>query len=147
MIKSPNYLDICKKCGASCCKGESPVVSEKKKKAILNSGHEDHFVKLENNLYRIGSGGKCPYLNDDFSCDIQEVKPETCKLWPVVPEYDREREKVFIMVANCKLREELSEDEVEKAKQKAKDIPLEIIKKSGELPEDSHRINLNLNTI
>ena len=127
MPNSPTYRDVCKKCKAYCCSIIRPPITLKEKQDIINSGFEDHFIKVANDIFEIKSknNNKCPYLTKDLTCKIHKVKPQLCKVWPIVPRQDKIK-KTFIVI-KCPLYQYLSEKELEQAKKEANLISPQII--------------------
>ena len=135
MIKSNKYLKPCKECNASCCRFGGPIVTEIEREIIVRAGYQDYFIKSDDGLYVVeGVDYACPYLDDKNSCSIQEVKPRLCRIWPVVP-FDKNGERKY-MIAECPLTPYVSEGELEEGKKDAEKLPIEIIKRTWNLPEE-----------
>jgi Fe-S-cluster containining protein len=131
MPKSERFLDVCRKCGSLCCKLRGPHLSGKERERILRAGFSDNFIMVGKDLYRVkAENNVCPYLKDDGSCTIQEVKPIECSFWPVVPgqEYGK------LKIAMCPLYPYLSKKDIEEAKKEASTISAEHAKAMCNLP-------------
>jgi len=104
-----------------------PPITEKEKDDILKGGFEDYFMKITDEVYTIKSGdnGKCPYLNEDYSCKIHSVKPTLCKVWPVIPRYQNKKRECIVI--KCPLFPLISKKEIQQTKKEAERIPLPII--------------------
>jgi len=127
MPMSEQFLSVCNHCKAWCCTLVRPPVTEQEKLDILAAGFNDYFTKDEDDIYTIkpDSNGICPYLKDDYSCEIHQVKPKLCKIWPVIPRYKNNKRDYIVI--KCPLFPELSREELKKAKKKAETISTPII--------------------
>lgn len=127
MPRSPHFRTVCKNCEAYCCGFVRPLVTDKERQDVLGAGFQDYFIEVGNGIYEIKPGrrGFCPYLNEDYSCEIHAVKPRLCRVWPVVPRL--RNEKLSFLVVKCPLYRCLTEEEVEEAKKEAACIPRSII--------------------
>lgn len=136
MPTSSTYRTICTQCKAYCCTLVVPPVTEKEKQKILKAGFPNYFKKIEKNLYIIQSEHtkKCPYLKEDYSCSIQSVKPNLCKLWPVVPHYKNDTRGCLII--KCPLYSYLSKETIDNTIKKTANIPIPIIKYLWSLPKE-----------
>lgn len=68
---------------------------------------------------------RCPYLQQNNTCKIHNVKPALCKIWPVVPRYiNKKRSNIII---KCPLYPYLTQNDIKQAKKEAKAIPAFII--------------------
>jgi len=135
MPTSNDFIKTCKECRAFCCTAHRPPVNEKEKNAIINAGYADFFVKVKKGIFElISKDRRCPYLLDDFSCEIQEVKPSLCKAWPVIPRCKGNIREFFI--TKCPLFYHLSEEDIKKAKDEAKKIPKDIVDQLWTLSEE-----------
>ncbi|MBC8413451.1 YkgJ family cysteine cluster protein [bacterium] len=126
-----DYAKICQKCGATCCKVGGTDFNEEEKKAVLNAGHEDYFVKIEEEHYELRTeNGVCPYLINENSCEIYEHRPKLCRRWPVYT-YIRNniRETSLIM---CPISSYLQEEDINSMKELADNISLTFIADSIE---------------
>jgi Fe-S-cluster containining protein len=124
---SHRFLEVCNQCKALCCTLLSPPVTEKEKNSILQAGFKDHFTKIRNGVYTIKSidNGNCPYLKEDYSCEIHRVKPTLCKVWPVIPRYQNNKRDSIVI--KCPLFPLISKKEFQQTKQEVEKIPLPII--------------------
>jgi len=127
MLTSEQFLSVCRHCKAWCCTLVRPSVTEHEKLAILAVGFNDYFTKIDDDIYIIkpDSNGICPYLKDDYSCKIHQVKPKLCKIWPVIPRY--KNGKRDYVVIKCPLFPQLSKEKLEQAKKEAETISTLII--------------------
>ena len=77
MVNSQKLLPVCKQCKAFCCIGIKLPITKKEKQGIIDAGFKDCFEKVDNGIYEIKleKNGRCPYLKNDFSCEINNVKP------------------------------------------------------------------------
>jgi len=127
MLISHKFLTVCEKCQAFCCQLVKPPITEKEKNDIINAGFTDHFIKIEEGIYAIQSNknDSCPYLKNDYSCEIQPVKPILCKVWPVIPRYKDNKRSCIVI--KCPLFPSLTEKEIKQAKKEANTIPLSIL--------------------
>ncbi len=119
-------LKVCQTCKATCCKMGGPDFTKLEMQKVLKAGHPNFFVKISDNHYELKSKrGLCPYLSEDNSCSIHEVRPMMCKCWPVVVECDKDK-KVFYLI-DCPLTPLLSKHDISIMKKQASRIPKEII--------------------
>jgi Fe-S-cluster containining protein len=126
-------LEICKKCKAHCCKLGDLTVTAKEMDKILKAGFPDHFIKVGKGRYDIKSeNGRCPYLKKDYSCQIYEVRPKFCMIWPVNPEYSENG--IGFTVIKCPLFPYLNGSDISKSKKIASEIPLDMIKEIWDIP-------------
>lgn len=127
MPMSQCFLEVCKNCEAYCCGIVRPPVTEKEREEVLGAGYQDYFIEVKNGIYEIKPTRKrlCPYLTEGYSCEIHVVKPQLCRVWPVVPRL--RNEKLSFLVIKCPLYQYLSAGEVEQAKREAGCIPRSII--------------------
>ena len=139
MPVSIDFLKVCKACDTFCCKQRLPPISIKEKEEILNMGNENYFIPLKDDIYTIKAleNGSCPYLKSDNTCHIHNVKPDLCKIWPIVPRI-KNNKKEYIVI-KCPIFPLLSEDDIKNSKKEAEKIPSEIINQlwniSNELKE------------
>ncbi len=128
MRVSNQYLSICNHCKAWCCTLVRPLVTKQEKNAIIAAGYSNFFIKYENDVYSIkpNEKGICPYLKDDYSCDIHHLKPKLCKIWPVIPRYKNGKRDYIVI--KCPIFPELSKDDLKQAKNEAEAIPTPIVK-------------------
>jgi len=134
---SDQFLDVCTKCKALCCTFVLPPVTEEERNQILKAGFEDHFNKVDDAIYKItpSEKGNSPYLQSDLSCKIHQVKPNLCKIWPVVPRYHNNTRGGIIV--KCPLYSQLSEEDIQKAKKEAEQIPIPILLQLWKISEDT----------
>jgi Fe-S-cluster containining protein len=127
MPVSQNFLTTCEQCQAFCCKLVKPPITEKEKDDIVNAGFADHFICIDKGIYAIQStkNNLCPYLKKDYSCEIHQVKPALCRIWPVIPRYKNNKRSCIIL--HCPLYTSLTKKEINQAKQEANTIPIPIL--------------------
>ncbi len=119
-------LDTCKTCQAACCKMCGPDFSEAEMKTVLEAGQANFFNKINEHHYELKTKeGLCPYLKEDNSCSIHELRPAMCRSWPVYPECSKSKKKYFQI--NCALTSLLSAEEIERLKKEAESIPTELL--------------------
>lgn len=105
-------LEICRECKAFCCHLGATDFSEVEKKRVLDAGFKDYFIKLDDDHYEMKcKNGICPYLNKDYSCMIHDVRPLTCKSFPVYPD-SADDETKFLLI-KCPLASALSKKDIE----------------------------------
>jgi Fe-S-cluster containining protein len=104
-----------------------PPVTEEEKNAIIEAGFDDYFLYRRHGIYDIKTGmnSRCPYLKNDNSCLIHDVKPILCRIWPVIPRI-KNNKRSFIII-KCPLFPHLSKEDIIQAKKEAETIPVEII--------------------
>jgi len=121
-------LDICKKCGARCCKTGSADLTKKEVDRIRGSMPDLKFVKLRNNHYWIetGNDGICKCLKKDNSCKIYNLRPNFCRCWPVFLKLKKNREEYWL--ANCALAKELGKKDIEKMKLICEKMPRDLFR-------------------
>ena len=126
---SQRFLPVCNKCNALCCTLVLPPVTKKEKNDIVNAGFPDYFIQIESGIYTIKptDQGKCPYLSCGDSCTIHQVKPQLCRVWPVIPHY--KNNKRGYIVIKCPLFSQLSKEDIKCAKKEAETISIPIIQK------------------
>lgn len=135
MPVSTKYLTRCKGCKAFCCTLVIPPVTEQERKKILKAGFEDYFKYIGNGIYEItGKKNKaCPYLQIDWTCKIQSVKPSLCRIWPIIPRI-KNNKRSFIVV-KCPIYSYLSREVIIQAKKEAETISTAIIEHIWNIPE------------
>lgn len=134
MPTSNDYIKICTNCRAFCCTAHRPPVTEEEKNTITEAGHANCFVKVKDGIYEIEEkDGKCPYLQKDYSCKIQEVKPSLCKTWPIIPRYKNDKRDCLLV--KCPLFPLLSTKDLDNAKEEARKIPIALVKQLWTISE------------
>jgi|SRR3989338_1749808 len=137
-------LETCKACQATCCKMCGPDFSETEMKRVLAAGHPNFFNKINEHHHELKTkDGLCPYLKEDHSCSIHELRPAMCRSWPIYPECSKDKKKYFQI--NCDLTPLLSEEEIEKLKKESESIPKELLVSSynnSGLAEEEIKIGL-----
>jgi Fe-S-cluster containining protein len=93
-------LSLHGKCSAcDCCSRDTPLVSSEERKRIVEFSGRDYFsqVRLASGVayhiigrnrdgtLRDTTSQRCPYLDDDRRCSVQEVKPLDCLTYPIKP--------------------------------------------------------------
>lgn len=137
MPTSDQFLSVCQKCKALCCTLVLPPVTEEERNAILDAEFRDCFTNICDGIYAIipGDHGKCPYLKQDYSCEIQPLKPKLCRIWPVIPRY-KNNERGCIVI-KCLLFSHLSSEALKQSKKDAETIPLEIIENLWDISHET----------
>jgi len=127
-MKKDEYLSVCQKCNALCCKLGGTNLTKKEVDRVLAKGFKNHFVQITPEVYELKSkpDGVCPYLKEDLSCEIHEVKPIICTSWPVFPEFDNG--KIDHILINCPLTRTLSKEEIEECKKESSMVNLKVSK-------------------
>jgi Fe-S-cluster containining protein len=83
-MKRDVVREVCKKCGAACCKMGGTDFTRAEMQRVLNRGFHNYFVKIGRNHYElVCKKGICPYLKKDNTCAINEIKPLACRSWPL----------------------------------------------------------------
>jgi len=121
-----------------------PDFSETEMKRVLAAGHPNFFNKINEHHHELKTkDGLCPYLKEDHSCSIHELRPAMCRSWPIYPECSKDKKKYFQI--NCDLTPLLSEEEIEKLKKESESIPKELLVSSynnSGLAEEEIKIGL-----
>lgn len=127
MPTSPSFLSTCKQCRAFCCTIVTPLLTTKERDIILQAGYPNRFIKITKDVYRIqpDSRGECPYLQSDHTCEIHQVKPKLCSIWPVIPRYKNNKRSTIVI--KCPLYTLLSGKELQQAKKEACSISDSVI--------------------
>jgi Fe-S-cluster containining protein len=104
-----------------------PPFTKQEKNDILNAGFKGNFIEIEKGIYTFKKQNThaCPYLTNEYSCGIQNVKPKLCKIWPVIPRYKKNK-RTYILI-KCPLFPSLSPQEIQQTKKEAATIPPRII--------------------
>ena len=125
-MKKSEYLDICKKCKASCCKLGGTNLTKEEVDRVLVKGFENNFIEIKPGIYELKSNedGVCPYLQEDFSCKIHDVKPLICTCWPIFPEFDKG--KINHILINCPLVKKMPKEDIEKCKKESLCVTMKI---------------------
>lgn len=132
MGTSKKFKEICKKCGAKCCKAGGPTFDKKGMNSILKRGYEDHFIEVKKGFYELKTKqGICPYLKKDNSCVIQKIKPLPCLCWPVYARFRKGKKEYIIL--DCPLTKHLSDKQIKKCRKEASKISDKIIKVSWDM--------------
>ena len=127
MTDSSSLQSVCYHCKAYCCTLVLPPITNSERQRILDAGFQDHFEKIQKNLFIIKSDSisKFPYLTKNYSCSIHKVKPHLCRLWPVVPSYKNKKRGCVII--HCPLFPFLSNEVIDKKVKEALKMPIHII--------------------
>ena len=140
MPASPTFLSVCTKCHAWCCTAVTPPVTKQERDIILQAGFLDYFIQISEDIYKIRAEDQkpCPYLKDDLSCEIQQVKPRLCRIWPVIPRIKHNKKEYILM--NCPLTSTLHPSDIQSAKEEAEALPIDLIIHLWDLsPEDKNK--------
>jgi len=119
MPTSHSFLSICKRCHAFCCTIATPFLKTQERDKILQAGYADRFIKITNEIYQIRANNRkeCPYLQNDYTCEIHEVKPKLCSVWPIIPRNINNITRTIVI--KCPLFPLLSKEELQKAQEEA----------------------------
>jgi Fe-S-cluster containining protein len=131
-MKKSEYLDICQKCKASCCKLGGTNLTKEEANRILNKGFENNFIEVRPGIYELKAdeNGICPYLEEDHSCKIHDVKPLICTCWPVFPEFDNG--KIDHVLINCPLAKKMKEEDIEKCRKESMRVNIKVAEASAD---------------
>lgn len=83
-----NALNVCVDCNI-CCKEPfgSPFIFEEEietiRKFAQEKGLEDHLIKVDKHYELPKINGNCAYLNDQGLCNIYDVRPIDCRVFPL----------------------------------------------------------------
>jgi Fe-S-cluster containining protein len=132
MMKKSEYLDICRKCKGLCCKLGGTNLTKKEVDRVLNKGHDNHFIEVKSGIFELKSNddGVCPYLMEDFSCKIHDVKPLICTCWPIFPEFDKG--EINHVLINCPLTKKMKKDEIEKCREESLSVDIKIAESAAD---------------
>lgn len=137
-------LNTCKSCQAACCKMCGPDFTEAEMKKVLEAGEANFFNNINEHHQELKTkNGLCPYLKEDNSCSIHELRPAMCRCWPIYPECSKNKKKYFQM--ECALTPLLSEEEIQELKKEAESIPKELLVSSynnSALTEEEIKVGL-----
>jgi len=121
LITPEEAFEICKECGAACCKTGGPDFTEAEMKRVLDAGHPDHFRKIGEDQYELASvEGVCPYLSGSM-CSIHPVRNNRCRSWPVDVDFEGDAQKFSLI--GCKLAEVMSAEDIRQGRELAMTIP------------------------
>lgn len=140
-MKKSEFLKICQKCNGLCCKLGGTNLTKEEVSKVIDAGFDNHFAEIVSGIYELKSkkDGVCPYLMEDLSCEIHEVKPLICSCWPFFPEFENGRvEQVLI---NCPLTKHLSTEELEICRKEAMDVTQKVAEISADdslIPKEQH---------
>lgn len=93
----------CLSCG-NCCKTSSPIVTEKDIQRIskyLKMKEFDfmkHYLKRDSDDFYVMQTVPCPFLDEDNSCFIYQVRPKACR------EYPHTNRRKFIQITDLTLK-------------------------------------------
>jgi len=142
MVKAQKFLEVCKKCKATCCKMGGSDFSRKEMQKVIRAGFKNNFVKINNNHYELKSKkGICPYLAKDNSCKIHKIKPLMCTCWPVCIDLINGKKRFYL--AYCPMTKLLSKDEIKKCEKEARKMPNAMLEESfhiSKLPKADLRL-------
>ncbi len=126
MVTSNKFLNVCQKCKAACCRMGGPDFTEAEMKKVLKSGHKNYFFEVRDGIYELRSKkAVCAYLKKDKSCEIQNLKPQMCRSWPVFPIIKNNKRKYLII--DCPITMLLSKEQLVKCKKEASKIPKKLL--------------------
>ncbi len=123
---SMDSKDICFDCGGQCCKIGGVIATEQEIEAITQSGHQDYFERLSEDVYgtKWGEDGICAYFENN-ECSIHSVRPLGCRMFPVV-----QTKSGDIIVVECPLSSQLSDEELMERKEILIQRPQRIVRES-----------------
>ncbi|TFF94207.1 YkgJ family cysteine cluster protein [Candidatus Thorarchaeota archaeon] len=127
---------VCRNCGAHCCKYGGAIATKLEVQAILDSGYEDHFERIAQDVFitRWGADGICPYLLD-AQCSIYEVRPLRCRAYPVLQVSTGE-----VLIAECPLLSFVSATEIERHNKLLSACPPSIVQPAAEYMEQHREV-------
>jgi Fe-S-cluster containining protein len=121
-MKKDVVRDVCKKCGAACCKMGGTDFTRAEMERVLSRGFHDYFVKIGRNHYElVCRKGICPYLQKDNTCAINEIKPLACRSWPLYLS-GASRGKTRYFMLKCPLATMLKSGEILTMKKQANHV-------------------------
>lgn len=93
---------------------------------VLDAGHPDFFIEINPDQFELRSrDAVCPYLAEDFSCTIHELRPPACRAWPVHASCEEGGREYLLM--DCPIVDRLSDEELGEMMAQAGSIPEENI--------------------
>ena len=79
-MDSPNK-DICKECGAFCCRyAVYPKNHNHTKECIEYHDAQNSLIKKDDDFWILDR--PCPHVQDDHTCGIYETRPKFCATYP-----------------------------------------------------------------
>ncbi len=122
-------LEYCRNCKAACCRLGGPDFTRGQREKVLEAGHPDFFVEIYPDQFELRSkDAVCPYLAEDFSCTIHELRPPACRAWPVHAICEGGVREYLLM--DCPIVDRLSDEELAEMIAQAAGIPEESIANS-----------------
>ena len=127
-MKKSEFLNICQECKATCCKLGGTNLTKEEVDRVLKKGFENHFFEVKPGVFELKckEDGVCPYLQEDYSCKIHEVKPLICTCWPIFPEY--KDGKIKHELINCPLTKTMKKEDIDKCKKESLCVRLDVAK-------------------
>ena len=122
-LTEKDIWNICKKCGARCCKFGGVIYTKKEKERVLKAGFKDYFGSYHEFYGTRSKNGNCPYLKG-YACSIHKVRPTFCRIWPVFPKIVNGKKEYFI--CSCPLAPYLTKEDIKKAIKLANKLPNKI---------------------
>jgi Fe-S-cluster containining protein len=99
---------------------------------VLDAGHPDFFIEINPDHFELRSrDAVCPYLAEDYSCTIHEMRPPACRAWPVHACCEGGGREYLLM--DCPIVDKLSDKELGEMMAQAGSIPEENIVNSFKL--------------
>lgn len=125
-------LEYCRKCKAACCRLGGPDFTRGQMEKVLDAGHPDFFIEINPDHFELRSrDAVCPYLAEDYSCTIHEMRPPACRAWPVHACCEGGGREYLLM--DCPIVDKLSDKELGEMMAQAGSIPEENIVNSFKL--------------
>ena len=125
-----DFQNICRNCRVNginqyCCQSGGSLILPREKGKILDKMGKvySRYFKKEGPFYllKARTGRKCPFLKNG-ECQIQEIKPLICKIFPV-RFYENSAKITYLLSTPCPAIRRLSQKELRKQiKQAKKDI-------------------------
>lgn len=89
---------------------------------VLDAGHPDFFIEINLDQFELRSrDAVCPYLAEDFSCTIHDLRPPACRAWPVHTSCEGGGREFLLM--DCPIVDRLSDEELGEMMAQAGSIP------------------------
>ena len=73
-------------------------------------------------------------MKSDNTCQIHNVKPDLCKIWPIVPRIKNNKKECIVI--KCPIFPLLSENDIEHSKKEAYNMPSEIIRQLCDISDE-----------
>lgn len=79
---------------ANCCKSIPPIVNQTDQTRIAKhlklsvSEFHNKYITVDEDNDQVMNASPCPFLNQDHSCSIYEVRPKACRAYPHTDHYE-----------------------------------------------------------